>query len=84
MSCFNICPHCGANLDSGESCDCFSSRYALLNAENRRKMDAYIGELLAEQKTPAGAANTDEGKAEQVLTGSDSASTINENGGFVK
>ena len=39
---------------------------------------------LPKKKSPAGAANTDEGKAEKVLTGSDSASIINENGGFVK
>lgn len=37
-----------------------------------------------DKKTPAGASDTDEGEAEKVLTGSDSASTINENGGFVK
>ncbi len=36
------------------------------------------------EKTPAGATNTGEGKAEKVLTGSVSASTITENGGNVK
>ena len=67
MSYYHICPYCGAHLDPGEVCDCFSSRYALLNTENRRKMDAFIVGLLTEQKAPAGAANTDEGKVEQKI-----------------
>lgn len=36
------------------------------------------------KKAPASAANTAEGKAEQTLTGTVSASTIHENGGNVK
>lgn len=52
----------------------------MVNARHPRKLKlAPINE-----KTPVGAANTDEGKAEKVLEGSDSASTITENGGFVK
>lgn len=61
------CKYCGAHLGPGEVCDCFPSRYALLNTENRRKMDVYIGGLLAEQKAPAGAANTDEGKGDDLV-----------------
>ena len=37
-----------------------------------------------EEKTAPSAANTESGKAEKVLEGSDSTSTITENGGFVK
>ena len=61
------CKYCGAHLGPGEVCDCVLSRYALLNTENRRKMDVYIGGLLAEQKAPAGAVNTDEGKGDDLV-----------------
>lgn len=36
------------------------------------------------EKTAPSAANTEDGRVEKVLEGSDSASTITENGGFVK
>ena len=78
-----VCLYCGAHLDPGEVCDCLLSLYALLSTDDRRKVDAYAGELLRKRKAPAGAANTDEGKAEQV-DHAVSASIINENGGFVK
>ena len=26
MSYYNVCPHCGANLDPGERCDCRDGR----------------------------------------------------------
>ena len=62
VSYFKTCPHCGANLDPGETCtDC------------RNREDA-----------ARGATNTTDGKAEKVLEDSDSASTINQNGGLVK
>lgn len=43
MSYFHTCPHCGANLDPGEVCDC------------RDK-----------ERAAQGAANTQDGKAEQI------------------
>ena len=43
MSYFKACPHCGANLDPGEVCDC------------RDK-----------ERAAQGAANTQDGKAEQI------------------
>ena len=60
-----VCPYCGAHLDPGEVCDCLLSLYALLSTDDRRKVDAYAGELLRKRKAPAGAANTDEGGVEQ-------------------
>lgn len=66
MSYYNTCPFCGSHLDSGESCDCLLSLYALLSTDDRRKVDAYAGELLEKRKTAAGAANTDDGRVEQV------------------
>lgn len=39
---------------------------------------------LPKKKTPASSAKADEGKAEKVQEGSDSASTITGNGGLVK
>lgn len=78
-----VCPYCGAHLDPGKTCDCFLSLYALLSTDDRRKVDAYAGKLLEKRNAPAGAANTDEGKAEQVGHAV-SAFIITENGGFVK
>lgn len=48
MSIYRTCPHCGANLDPGERCDCTPS-----------KSQAFTN---LDKKTPAGATNTDEGK----------------------
>lgn len=76
MSYYRICPHCGAHLDPGEVCDCQISA-ALLLTEG-------AAEHWGDKKELPGAANTEQLKAEKVLTGSDSASIINENGGFVK
>lgn len=49
MSYFHPCPHCGANLDPGERCDCASPS----KSQTLTNLD---------KKTPAGATNTDEGK----------------------
>lgn len=54
MSYYRTCPHCGANLDLGEVCDCQIGA-ALLLAEG-------AAERWGDEKAPAGAANTDEGK----------------------
>lgn len=62
MSYYRTCPHCGAHLDPGETCDCVASRYAMLNPENRGKFDAMIAKLLEEQRTAPSAANTESGK----------------------
>ena len=69
MSYYKICPHCGAHLDPGESCDCIGSLYASLSAGDKMKVDAKIAELLKKKKAPASAANADEGKVEKTLTG---------------
>lgn len=74
MGYFKVCPHCGANLDPGEHCDCMDSKYERLNSENREAVRRMIDKLIEEQKTARGATNTTDGKAEKVLTGSDSAS----------
>ena len=49
MSYYRVCPHCGANLDSGEQCDCIPSMYARLSPENRTKIDAFVHFLVQKQ-----------------------------------
>lgn len=49
MSYFKTCPHCGANLGSGEQCDCIPSMYARLSPENRTKIDAFVHSLVQKQ-----------------------------------
>ena len=49
MSYYKTCPHCGANLDSGEQCDCIPSMYARLSPENRTKIDAFVHFLVQKQ-----------------------------------
>ena len=49
MSYYRTCPHCGANLDPGERCNCFESRYAALTPENRAIVDEKIHELYTQQ-----------------------------------
>ncbi len=34
MKYFRVCPHCGANLDPGEVCDCRDEEKALVSASN--------------------------------------------------
>lgn len=95
MSFYKTCPHCGAHLDPGESCDCTISQVCaearavfpeLFTGRNDREIVGEIAGIVrrAEMKeAPADAANTGEGGAEQSLTAV-FASTITENGGFVK
>lgn len=78
MSYYRICPHCGAHLDPGEVCDCIASLYACLSPEDRRAVDSQITELLNKAKAPASATNAGEGRVEQNLPGTDSASIMNE------
>lgn len=63
---YRTCPYCGANLDSGESCDCVLSKYNRLTPENKRKIDAFVSMLVENQKTAPSAANTEDGKVEHV------------------
>lgn len=48
-----VCPHCGAHLDPGESCDCAQSMYLLLSPEDQRSVNALINELLLSQRFEA-------------------------------
>ena len=95
MSYYRTCPHCGANLDPGESCDCTISQVCtearavfpeLFTGRTDREIVGEIAGIVrrAEMKeAPADAANTGEGGAEQSLTAV-SASSITENGRSVK
>ena len=95
MNFYRTCPHCGANLDPGESCDCTISQVCtearavfpeLFTGRTDREIVGEIAGIVrrAEMKeAPADAANTGEGGAEQNLT-TVSASTITENGRPVK
>ncbi len=95
MSFYKTCPHCGAHLDPGESCDCTISQVCaearavfpeLFTGRNDREIVGEIAGIVrrAEMKeAPADAANAGEGGVEQN-SHAVSASTITENGGFVK
>ena len=95
MSFYRTCPHCGANLDPGESCDCTISQVCtearavfpeLFTGRTDREIVGEIAGIVrrAEMKeAPADAANTGEGGAEQNLT-TVSASSITENRRSVK
>lgn len=79
MSFYKTCPHCGANLDPGESCDCTISQVCtearavfpeLFTGRTDREIVSEIAGIVrrAEMKdAPADAANTGEGGAEQNL-----------------
>lgn len=70
MAYYHTCPHCGANLDPGERCDC---------REARREWAAQmIAPLSLAEKTvlweaikniPASAENTDRDGVENITTG---------------
>lgn len=91
MSYYRICPHCGAHLDPGESCDCTISQVCaearavfpeLFTGRTDREIVGEIAGIVrrAEVKeAPADAANTGEGGAEQNCQAV-SASSITENG----
>lgn len=80
MSFYKTCPHCGAHLDPGESCDCTISQVCaearavfpeLFTGRTDREIVSEIAGIVrrAEMKeAPADAANTGEGGAEQSLT----------------
>ena len=84
MSYFKACPHCGANLDPGEVCDCLTHQVC---AEARETFpDRFTGktdrEVAAEiasvvKRAAQGAANTLDGETEHV-DHAVSASIINE------
>ena len=90
MSFYKTCPHCGANLDPGESCDCTISQVCtearavfpeLFTGRTDREIVNEITGVVrrAEMKNaPADAANTGEGGAEQNLT-TVSASIVHKN-----
>lgn len=63
---YHTCPFCGSHLDSGETCDCAGARYERLTPENRVKFDLFVAELMNKQNAAPSAANTEDGKAEQV------------------
>ena len=95
MSYYRTCPHCGANLDPGESCDCTISQVCtearavfpeLFTGRTDREIVNEITGVVRRAKmkeAPADAANTGEGGAEQNSTAV-SASSIIENGRSVK
>lgn len=95
MSFYKTCPHCGAHLDPGESCDCTISQVCteartvfpeLFTGRTDREIVGEIAGIVrrAEMKeAPADAANTGEGGAEQNLT-TVSTSSIIEDGRPVK
>lgn len=90
MSFYKTCPHCGAHLDPGESCDCTISQVCaearavfpeLFTGRTDREIVGEIAGIVRRAETkdaPADAANTGEGGAEQNLT-TVSASIVHKN-----
>lgn len=39
MAFYNVCPHCGANLDPGERCDCKEQQSERRQAAEKAKED---------------------------------------------
>lgn len=39
MAFYNVCPHCGANLDPGERCDCKEQQSERQQAAEKAKED---------------------------------------------
>ncbi len=90
MSYFKVCPHCGAHLDPGESCDCTltqvctEARAAFPERFTGRTDRQIVEEIAAVVRSAemkgalASAANTGEGGAEQNLT-TVSASIVHKN-----
>lgn len=84
MSYYHTCPHCGANLDPGEVCDCTLTQVC---AEARETFpERFTGktdrEVVAEiasvvKRAAQGATNTEDGGVEQIERAV-SASIINE------
>lgn len=95
MSYYRTCPHCGAHLDPGESCDCRADirdqlidEIMELTPEERSlllkswKVHQQHPELTTEEcieRAALGAANTKSGKVEHGLAANVSTSTIAEN-----
>ena len=90
VSYYRTCPHCGAHLDPGESCDCTLTQVCaearavfpeLFTGRTDREIVSEIAGIArrAEMKdAPADAANTGEGGAEQNFTAV-SASIVHKN-----
>ena len=69
MAYYRTCPHCGANLDPGERCDCLESRETWakdLIAQLTAGEKVQLLEML--KNIPASAANTDGDGVEQIRT----------------
>ena len=87
MSYYRTCPHCGANLDPGEVCDCtltqvcaearetFPERFT--GKTDREIVKEIAGVVQRAERTAPSAANTRDGRAEQIERAV-SASIINE------
>lgn len=63
---YKNCPHCGAHLDPGETCDCTLSIYNRLTPENNRKVDAFALALVEKRRAVQGVCSTLDGKVEHV------------------
>ena len=50
MAAYRTCPHCGANLDPGEACDCKESRQLRWGTPQPEKPHAGAGGVIKEFK----------------------------------
>lgn len=70
MAYYRTCPHCGANLDPGERCDCMDARReraAQMIASLSLAEKAVLWEAI--KNIPASATNTDGDGVENITTG---------------
>lgn len=73
MPYYHPCPHCGAHLDPGETCDCKDAQMGhvtdmveALSPEKKQEVITFAQALMAKQKAAPGATNTRDGKAENM------------------
>lgn len=78
MSYYSKCPHCGANLDPGETCDCLGSLSRaelqqraialVLKMTDDRQIQKALKILNENEETAQGVTSTLDGKVEQICT----------------
>ncbi len=74
MSYYSTCPHCGANLDPGERCDCIQAkidqlfeRIPTMPLSELEWLLEQVEKELAKREAAQGATNTQSGKTEQIV-----------------
>lgn len=67
MSYYRTCPHCGANLDPGERCDCRPALQAEARSLFSQLTDEAIEAIMEEiKKAPVSVTSTDRSEVENI------------------